>query len=157
LSALNLISTIGVYILAVGIAISFWNLYRCRTSGVLAGPNPWGAASLEWITSSPPEPFNFARIPLVSSRSPLWDGEFTAGPTLDGGRLTPVTTVVEATPENPVELPVDNVWSVVIAVGLVVAFAALLVRWYWLGAAGTAFSLFCLARWMWPARIAAMP
>src|SRR5262249_4490590 len=95
LAALNMTSTIGALVLTLGILLSAWNFLRSRTRGVPAGPNPWGAASLEWLTTSPPEPFNFARIPLVDSRDPLWDGEYTAGPTLEAARLTPLTSVVE--------------------------------------------------------------
>ena len=40
-----------------------------------AGPNPWGAPSLEWATSSPPPVYNFAHIPVVESSTPLWDSE----------------------------------------------------------------------------------
>ena len=35
--------------------------------------NPWDADSLEWATSSPPPEYNFAAIPVVASRHPLWD------------------------------------------------------------------------------------
>ena len=70
----NLISTIGVYVFAVGVCASAWNLVRSRAVGVPAGNNPWGAAGLEWLATSPPEHFNFAHIPIVTSREPLWDG-----------------------------------------------------------------------------------
>ena len=47
--------------------------------GPLAGPNPWGAPTLEWAAASPPEPYNFAEIPRVTSEYPLWDGSSAAG------------------------------------------------------------------------------
>lgn len=43
----------------------------------MAGPNPWGAGTLEWATSSPPPSYNFAHIPVVKGLEPLWD---TGGP-----------------------------------------------------------------------------
>jgi len=151
LAGLNLISTVGAYLLAIGIAIGLWSLYRCRSHGPAAGANPWGAASLEWLTTSPPRPFNFAHVPLVDSRHPLWDGAYSVGPSLDGARLSPLTTAVDGEPVAPIALPEDNVWSVAIAVAMLVAFAALLARIDVLAAAGFVTTLLCLARWMWPA------
>jgi cytochrome c oxidase subunit 1/cytochrome c oxidase subunit I+III len=150
LAGLNLLSTVGAYVLGLGILVAAWNLYRCRTRGAVAGDNPWGAASLEWLAASPPEDYNFARIPIVESRVPLWDGRFEAGPAYDEARLTPLTSPVDASLDEPVELPESNLWSVVIAIGMLVAFAALLCRIDWLAAAGFVVTLFSLARWMWP-------
>jgi heme/copper-type cytochrome/quinol oxidase subunit 3 len=39
----------------------------------VAGDNPWDAFTLEWATSSPPAKENFARVPEVKSRRPVWD------------------------------------------------------------------------------------
>ncbi len=150
LAALNMTSTIGAYLLAIGIAIGLWGLYRCRTTGAPAGANPWGAASLEWLATSPPRPFNFAHIPLVDSRHPLWDGGYRAGPALDAGRLSPLTTTIDGDLDAPVELPEGSVWSVLIAVGMLIAFSAFLARIDALAAAGLGVTLLCLARWMWP-------
>jgi cytochrome c oxidase subunit 1/cytochrome c oxidase subunit I+III len=108
LDAMNALSTIGTYIFAVGIAITGWNLFRSRTVGAIAGDNPWGAASLELLASSPPEHYNFAHIPIVDSRSPLWDNGYSAGPSHDEARLTPFTSVVEAKPGQVLQLPEEN-------------------------------------------------
>jgi cytochrome c oxidase subunit 1/cytochrome c oxidase subunit I+III len=150
LDAMNALSTIGTYIFAVGIAITGWNLFRSRTAGAPAGDNPWGAASLEWLASSPPEHYNFAHIPIVDSRSPLWDNGYSVGPTHADARLTPFTSVVEATPGQVLQLPEENLWSAVIALGMLGAFIGLLLRSYSVAIAGSALTLFSLARWMWP-------
>ena len=42
-------------------------------SGAIAGNDPWGAPTLEWSIPSPPPEYNFATIPTVTSRYPLWD------------------------------------------------------------------------------------
>jgi cytochrome c oxidase subunit 1 len=39
----------------------------------VAGADPWDAWTLEWSTTSPPPEYNFAVIPSVESRRPLWD------------------------------------------------------------------------------------
>jgi cytochrome c oxidase subunit I len=69
----NLIITIGVFFQAVGILIFVYNLVSSYFKGELAGNDPWDAWTLEWSTSSPPPDYNFARIPEVRSRRPLWD------------------------------------------------------------------------------------
>ncbi|TME67837.1 MAG: cytochrome ubiquinol oxidase subunit I, partial [Chloroflexi bacterium] len=70
---LNLLSTIGAAILAIAMVIFFVNLVRSLRSGEIAGDDPWDAFTLEWATTSPPPPENFASIPAVTGRRPLWD------------------------------------------------------------------------------------
>ena len=69
----NLIVTIGVAFQAAGILVFVANLLYSRFKGKLAGNDPWDAWTLEWSTSSPPREYNFATIPMVRSRRPLWD------------------------------------------------------------------------------------
>lgn len=71
----NLTSSIGAYVFAVGVAISIANYFWSWRKRVPAGPNPWNAGTLEWATTSPPQPYNFAQMPVVRSRYPLWDGD----------------------------------------------------------------------------------
>jgi cytochrome c oxidase subunit 1 len=62
---LHLISTIGSWILVAGLIWIFSNLIQALRKGEKAGDNPWGAATLEWRTSSPPPTENFEKIPVV--------------------------------------------------------------------------------------------
>jgi cytochrome c oxidase subunit I len=71
--AWNLIVTIGVVFQAAGILVFAANLIWSYFKGKLAGNDPWDAWTLEWTTSSPPPEYNFAVIPSVKSRRPLWD------------------------------------------------------------------------------------
>ena len=70
---LNLIVTIGAFIQAAAILVFVYNLVVSYWKGAKAGNDPWDAWTLEWTVSSPPPAYNFARIPVVSSRRPLWD------------------------------------------------------------------------------------
>src|SRR5437588_11509308 len=69
----NLIVTIGVFFQALGIVVFVANLLWSYFKGKTAGSDPWDAWTLEWSTASPPPAYNFASIPEVKSRRPLWD------------------------------------------------------------------------------------
>jgi len=71
--AINLIVSIGAFIQAVGILVFVANLILSYWKGARAGNDPWDAWTLEWLTSSPPPAYNFASIPTIASRRPLWD------------------------------------------------------------------------------------
>jgi cytochrome c oxidase subunit 1 len=76
----NFIVTIGVFFQAVGILVFFGNLVWSYVRGKAGGSDPWDAWTLEWSTNSPPPAYNFASIPLVKSRRPLWDLKHPADP-----------------------------------------------------------------------------
>ena len=69
---LNLVASIGAAIIVSGMTVFVVNLVMSWRGGTRAGPNPWDADTLEWLTSSPPPPYNFADTPVVTSRSGLW-------------------------------------------------------------------------------------
>jgi len=72
-TAYNVISTIGVLILFVGVVLTICNAIFSRTNGPGAGHDPWAGDTLEWFTLSPPEPHNFDVLPDVRSPQPLRD------------------------------------------------------------------------------------
>jgi cytochrome c oxidase subunit 1/cytochrome c oxidase subunit I+III len=70
---MNLVSTVGAFLMAAASLLFVWNLVTSLLSGERAGDNPWKAWTLEWATTSPPPQENFQRLPPIRSRRPLWD------------------------------------------------------------------------------------
>jgi len=73
ITAYNQISTIGAFVLGLGIALSVWNFVRSYKTGAVAGPDPWKGNTLEWFTQSPPPVNNFDEIPRIRSVEPMKD------------------------------------------------------------------------------------
>jgi cytochrome c oxidase subunit I len=69
----NQISTVGSFILASGVLVTLVNVVRSLKVGVIAGPDPWKANTLEWFTTSPPPLNNFDVVPRVRSVEPMKD------------------------------------------------------------------------------------
>ncbi len=63
---LNVLSSAGASILAVGYLLPFTYLLWSLRYAKEAGPNPFGATGLEWATPSPPPPDNFPVTPTVT-------------------------------------------------------------------------------------------
>ncbi len=69
----NIIVSVGVIFQALGVLIWVVNVLWSYYKGKEAANDPWDAWTLEWTTTSPPPVYNFAQLPVVKSRRPLWD------------------------------------------------------------------------------------
>ncbi|HYJ31685.1 MAG TPA: cytochrome c oxidase subunit I [Candidatus Binatia bacterium] len=124
---LNLVATIGSWVLALGILLLLVNLLWSRKNGRAAGENPWESDTLEWATPSPPPRYNFRNPPTVKSRDPLWlDPPGT--PVVTGlsteAREVLITTAHDALPHHRLHLAGESPWPFVTA-----ALAAVLQIW----------------------------
>jgi cytochrome c oxidase subunit 1 len=149
---LNLLSTVGAFIIAGGVIVFLVNLLSSWRFGAPAGPDPWGADTLEWALPSPPPHYNFARIPIVQGRAALWsmtpDRPVVTG--LDEThREVLVTTVMDADPDNRQESPGPT--PVPFLCGLATGFLLILLVFtfqaLWIGAIPLGLALFA---WAWP-------
>src|SRR5215217_5661301 len=68
----SLFVSIGALVLGFSFLVFMYNLWHSLRKGERAGNNPWDAPTLEWSIPSPPPVYNFARIPTISHRDPLW-------------------------------------------------------------------------------------
>jgi len=168
---LNLLETIGAFTLGVGILLTILNALKSLNDGQVAGDNPWGGSSLEWATSSPPQPYNFEVLPEVNSRNPLWDVVTSApegkkdasamirmenDPTDPAQRETLSTSLIEAEPEAILHMPEDDLVPFWLALSLTLLFIGLLVsaRLQLTGAVlagiGTLLAIAFIMVWLWP-------
>jgi len=155
----NLLSTIGAFVVALAVGLFVINAMVSLYRGAIAGPNPWGAASLEWATSSPPPVYNFEHVPVVESNTPLWDldGEL---PVVTGLRVDQkemlLTTVVAATPDLREPVPEPSLWPFISAVAVGIVFIASIFS-PWAIAVGIVPCAIALTAWFWPKELKRHP
>jgi cytochrome c oxidase subunit 1/cytochrome c oxidase subunit I+III len=160
---LNLITTFGSFVFAVGVLLLIINVVASRRRRAPAGDNPWDAPTLEWSVPSPPPPYNFAVIPTVGSRHPLWEGRLPpqqgdsksyveGGMALDHGRETVGTTPLDAEPRIILKMPKDSFAPVLLSLSLTAFFAGLGLHIWWLAIAGLVCAGIDIIGWLWPER-----
>jgi cytochrome c oxidase subunit I len=159
---MNLVISLGALLFAVGVLLLLINLAVSLKRGRLSGPNPWGAPTLEWSVPSPPPPYNFAVIPTIESRHPLWEdwlresparSRLTEGLLLDRGRETIATTPLDAEPNLILEMPADSFAPFTLTCGLAIGFVAALFHLWWVAALGGVIVIGSLVDWFWPRRV----
>jgi len=157
----NLVITLGSYLFAIGILLFLVNVAISLKRGARAGSNPWDGPSLEWSTSSPPPVYNFAVIPTVESRYPLWEGRLNEGSErtsvsdgflLDKGRETLGTTILDAQPDVILKMPGDSYSPLLLSLALMALFLGLLVHSWWVVGVGLLVTVVACIGWLWPER-----
>jgi len=138
----NAMSTVGALIFPIAMLIFIYNFFKSRRSGEIAGANPWGAGTLEWTIPSPPPEYNFAKIPNVTTRYPLWGGKEADH---ESARINAQTG---KTPhELGIIIPYSTIKPLFVALGLVIMFCGLI----WtkaLIAVGAGTMIFSLYSWL---------
>lgn len=156
---LNLLSSIGGFVMAAGLAMVLLDLLLHSRFGRPAGRNPWQADTLEWATDMPPASYNFASIPEIRDRHPLWqdpalaariaDGDYGLPDAGHGRRELFGTDAISARVKEVVHLPTNSWWPLLAALGLAVVCISLLLRVYPLALAGCVLAAIFLLRWSW--------
>jgi cytochrome c oxidase subunit 1/cytochrome c oxidase subunit I+III len=161
---LNLITTVGSFIFAVGVLLFLINVVRSLRNGAAAGNNPWDAPTLEWVSTSPPPPYNFVVIPTIASRHPLWEGRLDesqdqtershlgTGLVLDHGRETVGTTPLDAEPNIILKMPKDSFTPIILSLTATSIFVGLAFHLWWLVAVGVIASTIDIIAWLTPER-----
>lgn len=155
----NMLTTIGSFVMAVGILLVLINVAQGRWLGKRAGPNPWDAPTLEWSMSSPPPVYNFAVQPVLASRHPLWEDRLAegtgrtsldSGAVLDKGKQQLVTSMLDAEPVLVSKVAEDSLWPFFATLAMTGFFGALLLHWEYAAGVLGVLMLLCGFFWNWP-------
>jgi len=151
---MNLVATIGAVTLALGIFLTLVNALRSARHGVLAGPDPWGAGTLEWATASPPRPSNFLATPIVYGRDPLWQGIPEGQPDHVSGLAADVrevlcTTVADAQADSRMMYPASTPMPFLAALATTIFFVGSIFT-PWAVVWGAVLVAVPLVWWFWP-------
>ncbi len=149
---LNLISTIGGVMLFGSFVLFLYNVVASARRGALAGPNPWGAGTLEWAAASPPLPQNFDRIPVVTNREPLWAHRDTlpvvAGLSVENREVI-VSTVTAGRADLKETSPEPSIWPFLAAIATTITFVGSIFT-PWAIVWGGLPTMITLLGWFWP-------
>jgi cytochrome c oxidase subunit 1/cytochrome c oxidase subunit I+III len=150
------LATVGAFTLAASILLIVANFAFSRFRGAPAGPNPWGAGTLEWATSSPPPEFNYPVVPIVRGTYPAWDGEGIAEDqrrlergdfVLDEGEEQWATTVLDADVDEVLKMPSNTGLPLTLALTLAAMFTMLLLSHFVVAAVFAAAALVVVGYW----------
>ncbi len=156
---LNMVSTVGAFVLAAGVVVIVVDAVRAARSRTLSPRNPWGAGTLEWLTEIPGRPWGVRSIPIVRSRYPLWDqpgfvrdvdaGRYYLPDAAEGLRETLVTSTIDAHPIQCLRVPGPTfltLWAAAFTGG---AFIFPVFQMYGAAAVSGVLALVAITAWTW--------
>jgi cytochrome c oxidase subunit I+III len=152
----NLLSTLGSYVVAIGVALVLLDLIlHLRVKGKV-DVNPWNAGTLEWL---PMDSYATRSIPHITSREPLWDqpnlreqvdaGQHYLPGSVTGARETLVTSPRHANPQYVAVLPGPSWLPLIAGVGLALFFFTMTLKLVVPSVLFAALTVWALYRWTW--------
>ncbi|SFJ76600.1 cytochrome c oxidase subunit 1 [Halobacillus dabanensis] len=118
----NAMSTVGAFLMGVGMLFFAWNIYRTHKSSKEVSADPWDGRTLEWAVSSPPSEEAFERPPEVFASDPLWKSKM-------GEKEL---KFIKSTRPGPVA---TNSFIPILFAGALFLFSmGMIYQWYWLAA-----------------------
>ncbi len=156
---LNMISTVGAFVIAAGFAVFLYDLLRSKRYQGRIRRNPWEAGTLEWAHDVPAEAWGSRSVPYVTSRYPLWDqkdivarmdaGRYYLANSPDGARETMITSVIDAKPLL-VQRVTGPAWiTLLAAIFAAGAFIFPTFHIYEPAIVSGALSVVCILYWLW--------
>ena len=156
---LNLVSTIGAFVLGTGILIVLIDVLRPKGKQPYSERNPWNAGTLEWSGQMPDKPWGIRSIPEIDSRYPLWDqpdfvqhideGRFYLPDAEEELRETLVTTAVDAKPVQCLRVPGPTFVTLLAALFTGGLFVLSTFHYWWPAAVSGVLALAAILVWLW--------
>ena len=128
----NLVSSIGAFVIALGVLLFLINVVVTARKGVVAPLDPWDARSLEWMTTNPPKEHNYDVIPTVHHLDEFFHRKYREDET---GAMIKVKSAEEIMVEQEkmadkhIHLPSPSYWPMVLAFGLPITAYGVIFRY----------------------------
>jgi len=149
---LNALASVGAVIIAASVLVFLANAIGSRKRAAAAA-DPWEAETLEWTTASPPPSYNYARIPVVTSRTPGWDvAKGDVGEVVnmrDDLREVLVCRPLDGEPEHREQLPGPSLWPLALAITVTISFIGSVFSPLWF-VVGLILCVPPIVGWYWP-------
>jgi len=156
---LNLLSSVGGFVMAIGVAVIIVDLLLHFRFGEKASRNPWEADTLEWAMPMPVNAYNFLSMPEVSDRHPLWNqpevadeivtGRFGLAGAEHGRREVYLSDAINGRVSAVVRLP-SNSWLPMLTAGaLAFVCLGLLLKYYGVAVFASVVAFLLMLRWSW--------
>ena len=126
LELFNLMSTAGTVVLMIGTTFLLVNLFKSWRGGEPASSNPWGAPTIEWAIPSPPPDYNFAELPQIKSRYPMWNLKANEPLVHETTHAEEQGRRIPTAKELGIVMPNPSIWPLICAAGILVMFSGLL-------------------------------
>jgi cytochrome c oxidase subunit I+III len=156
---LNMISTVGAFVFAAGVAVLVIDAVRSAFKRELSPRNPWNAGTLEWLTEMPGKSWGVRSVPVIRDRYPLWDqpglmrdvddGRFYLADAAEEKRETLITSTLDAEPQQCLRVPGPTFvtfWAAVFTGG---AFILPVFKMYVAAGISAACALVTILAWLW--------
>ncbi len=159
LESLNLLSTVGAFVLAAGFLVVAWDVVRPKTKQPNAPRNPWNAGSVEWLQEIPGQPWGVRTIPRIETRYPLWEqpgiiadydaGRFYLPDAEEGRREMLVTSTIDAEPIQCMRIAGPTFITLIAAVCVAGIFIFPTFKLYWWMGVSVVLSIIMIWLWLW--------
>ncbi|RVV98897.1 cytochrome c oxidase subunit I [Mesobaculum littorinae] len=156
---INIIASVMSFVMAIGFALVLIDVILNAVIAVRGSRNPWRAGTLDWAMPTPAAAYNFASLPHVTSREPLWDdpslpaalarGEGYLGDPARQRRETLTVEPATGAPRYIVVFPANTAFPMGMAAITGLFFLGLLTKIYWLVPLAAAGVVACALRWAW--------
>ena len=156
---LNLLSTAAGFVMAVGVIAILIDVALCFLLGRRGVDNPWQAGTLEWAVPTPVPSYNFASVPQIESRYPLWDTpevveatrrtDGLLGEAHDDRRELIGTGIQSGQAEQVIRISSSTWWPIVAAALIAVLLAGFISSQYWLSILMLVPLIGVFLRWVW--------
>lgn len=154
---LNLVSSVGAFVLAAGIAVIVFDVVWPRRAARRPKQNPWNAGTLEWLITE--KPWAVRTVPHVASRYPLWDdpnlarnvneARYYLPDAEEEKRETLITTTLDGEPTQCLRLPGNSFVPMLAAVFIGASFIGTTFHFYWSSLAVGAIGVGVILYWLW--------